>query len=94
VTQGTSLTLTAANVVDLNLGSSVTQVAFYQDANGDGVLEPATDLLLGYGTQTSPGVWTFVFTVNLAPGTSTLFVQAKDSYGVFSDPPALTLDVL
>src|SRR5262249_28599335 len=37
------------------------------------------DTLLGYATQTSSGVWTFTFTVNLAPGTYTLFAQAEDS---------------
>jgi hypothetical protein len=49
--------------------------------------------LLGYGTQTSPGVWTFTFTVTLAPGSYTLLAQAQDSDGVFSDPAALTLTV-
>jgi hypothetical protein len=39
------------------------------------VLEPGTETLLGlgYATQTSPGVWTFSLTVNLTPGTYTLF---------------------
>src|SRR5205807_1106060 len=58
---GASLTLIAANLVNPNPGSSVTQVTFYRDANGDGVLERGTDLLLGYGTQTSTGTWTFTF---------------------------------
>jgi hypothetical protein len=48
---------------------------------------------LGYGTQTSSGVWTFTFTVNLVPGSYTLFAQAQDSDGVFGDPLALTLQV-
>jgi hypothetical protein len=47
--------------------------------------------ILGYGTQTSPGVWTLTFTVNLAPGSYTLFAQAEDSYGVFGYPFAITL---
>ena len=42
-------------------GATVTQVAFYRDANGDGRLDPFTDTLLGYGTL-SGGVWTFNFT--------------------------------
>jgi hypothetical protein len=49
---------------------------------------------VGYGTQTSPGVWTYTFTVNLAPGSYTLFAQAEDSDGVFGDPVALSLQVL
>jgi hypothetical protein len=51
VTAGSSVTLTAANVVALNPGSTVTQVAFYLDSNGDGILEPGSDTLLGYGTR-------------------------------------------
>jgi uncharacterized delta-60 repeat protein len=94
VTASSSLTLTAGNIVDANPGATITQVAFYVDGNGDGRLQPGTDILLGYGTQISPGVWTFTFTVNLTPGTYTLFAQAEDNYGVFGDPLALTLQVL
>jgi hypothetical protein len=94
VTAGGSVSLTAANITDLNPGGTVTQVAFYQDSNGDGILEPGTDALLGYGTQASPGVWTFTFTVNLTPGTYTLFARAEDNYGVFGDAVTLTLQVL
>jgi uncharacterized delta-60 repeat protein len=86
VASGSSLTLTASNITDGNSGATVTQVAFYVQLNG-------TTTLLGYGTQTSPGVWTFTYTVNLAPGTYTLFAQAEDNYGVFGDPFALTLTV-
>jgi uncharacterized delta-60 repeat protein len=93
-TTGSSLTLTAANVVALNPGSAVTQVAIYLDSNGDGILD-AGDALLGYGTQTSTGTWTFTFSnTGWASGSSTLFAQAADNYGVFSDPAALTLQVL
>ena len=56
-----------------------------------GVLESGTDSFLGYGVQTSPGVWTLTFsTAGLTSGTYTLFAQAKDSYGVLGDPLALT----
>jgi hypothetical protein len=51
------------------------------------------DTLLGYATQTSPGVWTFTYTVNLVHGTYTVFAQAEDNYGLFSDPFALSLTV-
>ena len=93
VTAGSSETLSAAGITDGNAGSTVTQVAFYLDSNNDGILEPGTDTLLGYGTQTSPGVWSFTFTVTQASGSYTLFAQAEDSYGVFGDPAALTLTV-
>jgi len=62
------------------------------DSNGDGKLDSG-DTLIGYATQTSPGVWTLTYTVNLAPGTYTLFAQAQDNYGLFSDPFALSLTV-
>jgi uncharacterized delta-60 repeat protein len=86
VTGGSSVTLTASNITDGNPGATVTQVAFYAQVNN-------TNTLLGYGTPTSPGVWTFSFTVSLAPGTYTLFAQAEDSFGVFGDLAALTLQV-
>lgn len=85
------VTLAAANVQALNPGSTVTQVAFYTDSNGDGKLD-AADTLLGYGTNTN-GTWTFTFTFSTS-GTYKLFAQAKDSYGVLSDPLALDLQVL
>jgi uncharacterized delta-60 repeat protein len=94
VTAGGSVTLTAANLTDGNPGSTVTQVAFYLDSNGDGILEPGTDTLLGYGTR-SGGTWTLTFsTAGWASAVDRLFAQAEDSYGVFGDPFALDLTVL
>jgi uncharacterized delta-60 repeat protein len=87
VTSGSSTTLTASNITDGNPNSTITQVAFfYYDSTG-------AQHVLGYGTQTSPGVWTLNYTVNLASGTYTIYAQAEDSYGVFGDPFALTLTV-
>jgi uncharacterized delta-60 repeat protein len=86
VASGSSTTLTASNIALADPGSTITQVAFYVQLNG-------TNTLLGYGTQTSPGVWTFNYTVNLVPGSYTLLAQAEDSDGVFGDPLALTLTV-
>jgi uncharacterized delta-60 repeat protein len=91
-TAGSTTTLTVSSITDGNANSTITQAAFYLDTDGNGILDSA-DTLLGYGTQTSPGVWTFSYMVNLAPGTYTLFAQAEDSYGVFSDPFAITLTV-
>ena len=93
VTSGNSTTLTVSNIIDTNPSSAITQVALYLDSNADGKLETGTDMLIGYATQTSPGVWTFTFTVTLGPGTYTLFAQAEDNYGLFSDPFALSLIV-
>jgi uncharacterized delta-60 repeat protein len=93
VSAGSSITLTISSLTDPNPSSNITQVAVYLDSNGDGKLEPGSDTLIGYATQTSPGVWTLTYTVNLTPGTYTLFAQAEDNYGLFSDPFALTLTV-
>jgi uncharacterized delta-60 repeat protein len=97
VTAGSNVTLTVSNIVDGNPNSTITQVAFYADSNGDGKLESGTDTLLGFGTQTSTGVWTFTFstaTAGLTFGSYTLFAQAEDSYGVLSDPFAITATVI
>jgi uncharacterized delta-60 repeat protein len=84
VQAGSTETLTASNIT-ANGGATITQVTFYYyDSTGNQVI-------LGYGTQTSPGVWTFTFTVNLATGTYTLYAQAEDSDGVFGDLATLTL---
>src|SRR5205823_3898562 len=86
VTAGNSVTLTASNITDGNPSSTISQVAFYLDSNGDGILETATDALLGYGTQSS-GTWTLSFsTADWAAAVDSLFAQAKDNYGLFSDP--------
>jgi hypothetical protein len=92
-TAGSPVTLTAAGVQDLNAGGTIIPVAFYADSNGDGVLDPATDTLLGYGTQASTGTWTFTFTFSTA-GTYRLFAQAKDNFGLLSEELTLDLQVL
>ena len=96
VTAGSTLTLTAGNIQDANPGASITQLAFYLDTNGDGKLEPGTDTLLGYGSQTSAGAWTFTFSTaaaGLTSGSDTLLAQAEDSYRVFGDPFAINITV-
>jgi hypothetical protein len=91
VTAGSNLTLTASNITDANPGATSTQGAFYLDTDGNGVLDSG-DTLLGYGSQSSTGTWTFTFsTAGWATGSYTLFAQAQDSYGAFSDPLALAL---
>jgi uncharacterized delta-60 repeat protein len=86
ITSGSSVTLTASNIADGNPGANITQVAFYVQING-------SNTLLGYGTQQSPGIWVFTFTVNLPAGTYNLFAQAEDSYGVYGDLFGLSLIV-
>jgi hypothetical protein len=85
VTAGSSLTLSASNIV--MPGASITQVSFYYfDSTG-------AQHVLGNGTQTRSGAWTLTVKANLAPGTYTLYAQAEDSSGLFSDPLASTLTV-
>jgi uncharacterized delta-60 repeat protein len=95
VTAGSSVTLTASSIADGVPSSTITQVALYLDSNNDGTLEPGSDTLLGYATQTSPGVWTLISSsaFGLTAGTYTLFAQAQDSAGYLGDPVALTLTV-
>jgi len=94
VNVGAYLTLTAANVVDLNPGS-VIQVAYYQDTNGDGLLQTGADIFLGYATQSSPGTWSLSFsTTGLTPRTYSFFALALDNHGLFSDPLAINVQVL
>ena len=86
-TAESNLTLTAGNITDANPGATITQVAFYYiDTSGN-------QQLMGNGAQTSSGVWTYTFTVNLTSGSYTLLAQAEDSDGVFGDPVAITLTV-
>src|SRR5262249_7198339 len=88
---GTNLTLTASGLTDANPGATVTQVAYYLDSNGDGVLD-AGDVRIG---QASSGPWTITYsTTGLAPGTHMFFAQAQDSYGALGDPLASTFQVL
>jgi hypothetical protein len=84
VTAGSPLTLTAANITDPNPNSSITYVAFY-DANG----------IVGYGTQTSPGVWTLTFsTTGWAVGTYTFSAEAWDNYDTLGEgSPTVTVQV-
>ncbi len=71
VTGGSSLTLTAWNIIDPN-GASILQVAFYAtDSTGN-------QYFLGLG-QDNNGVWTLTVTVNLPPGNYTMFAEATDS---------------
>jgi probable HAF family extracellular repeat protein len=87
VAAGSSITVTASNITDEIPSATITQVAFYY-IDSSGIRQ-----LLGYGAQTSTGVWTLTFTVNLPSASYTLLAQAEDSYSVFGDPVALTLTV-
>jgi uncharacterized delta-60 repeat protein len=95
VPSGASVTLTASNILNSNPLSPIVSVAFYLD-DGDDILDPSVDVLLGNATQTNPGVWSLTSTTGfgLPPGTYALFALATDSNGVLSDPLAVVLTVL
>jgi uncharacterized delta-60 repeat protein len=94
VTAGDPVTLTTSGVTAQNPGSTVTQVAIYADANGDGKLD-ARDTLLGYATQAAPGTWTLtVSTAGWTTGNHKLFAQATDSLGALGDAVALTITII
>jgi uncharacterized delta-60 repeat protein len=88
VMSGTNTTLTASSITDGNPNATITQVTFYYYDS------TYTQHVLGYGTQTNPGIWTLNDTVALSTGTYMIYAQTEDSYGVFGDPIALTLQVL
>ena len=66
------------------------------DSNRDGVLDLATDALLGYASyDVATGTWDLtISTAGWAPGTYTLFARAEDLHGVFNDPLATTVQVI
>jgi uncharacterized delta-60 repeat protein len=93
VAAGTNVTLTVSNISDNAYpATTVTQVTFYQDTNGNGVLDSG-DTLLGTGTlNTSTGVWSFTLSTTGLHGTYTLFAQAYDG-SVFYDPISIQVTV-
>jgi uncharacterized delta-60 repeat protein len=95
IAAGSSVTLSAANILNSNPTSTITQATFYVD-NGDSVLNLALDTFLGAGTQTSPGIWTYTSATGLGlpPGVYRLFVQVLDSNGILSDSLAMSFEVL
>jgi len=82
------LTLTVPGVSDAD--GTVTKMEFYRDANGDGVLQPGSDVLLGTDTDGSDG-WSWTGGTSGWPvGLQTYFVRAQDNDGVWSDPISAT----
>ncbi len=88
VTQGNSITLTANNVTDSD--GTVTKIEFYRDANGNGVIDPGTDTLLGTDTNGSDG-WTWTGSTSDFPvGSNTYMAWAQDSTSAWSNVATVT----
>ncbi|NOZ19546.1 MAG: hypothetical protein GXP25_00495 [Planctomycetes bacterium] len=85
---GGDLTLTANGVSDLD--GTVTQVAFYRDLNGNGVLDVGTDDLLGTDNNSADG-WSWTGSTAAIPyGVHRYFAQATDNDGLLSNTASTT----
>lgn len=94
VNAGSNLTLTAADVIALNPGSSVTRLAFYLDSDRDGRLT-ISDRLLAYGVLIGTRTWALTFSTDgLSPEEWSFFAVAEDSFGVLCDPIVITASVI
>ena len=92
VTAGGNFTFTVTNITDANPNSTITQVILH----GYSSATSSTLFVMGYFTQSSPGVWTYTFsTAGWAPGTYTFFAAAVDNYGVWSlDASSNTVQII
>ncbi|MHC5033583.1 MAG: bactofilin family protein, partial [Planctomycetota bacterium] len=77
------LTITALGVQDPD--GTVTEVRFYRDANGDGVLQVEMDIFLGNGTSHSPEWDVQTNTTDWSSGTHTLFARAYDDDSAYCE---------
>ncbi|MEW6358687.1 MAG: CARDB domain-containing protein [Planctomycetota bacterium] len=88
VPPGGDLTLTALSVNDLD--GTVTQVAFYRDANGNSTLEVGVDDLLGTDNNGADG-WGWTGSTAAIPyGVHRYFAQATDNDGLTSSAASTT----
>ena len=91
VVQGDSLSVSADGA--FVIGGAIQSVAFYRDADGDGVFDSALDELLENDADVSDAWSVDISTAGLAIGTHTLFAQAIDSEGHFSSSVATSVEV-
>ena len=86
VNRGDNLTLTAMGVTDAD--GSIAEVDFYNDLDGDGLLDPTIDQFLGRDISAVGGYSVVVSTTGWPLGSTTFFAQAVDDLGAVSDPVA------
>ncbi len=92
VVQGSDLTLTAIGVTDSD--GTIEEVEFYWDADGDGLLDPATDLLLDVDTAAVNG-WTWTGSTSIFPaGINTFLARALDDDLIWSQAAVTTAEVV
>ncbi|HEX2836261.1 MAG TPA: C25 family cysteine peptidase [Thermoanaerobaculia bacterium] len=70
------------------IGLSGVTMTLYRDANGNGVLEPGTDTLIGTRVTGSDGGYLFTGVTPNAAGTDTYFVAATTPAGYTASTPA------
>ncbi|HPD32207.1 MAG TPA: thrombospondin type 3 repeat-containing protein [Phycisphaerae bacterium] len=88
VAQGSNLTLTANNVTDAD--GYVTAVEFYRDTNGNGTIEPGTDVLLGIDSSLAGG-WTWTgSTASFPVETNRYLARAKDDMDQWGNTASTT----
>jgi len=91
VSRSAALTLTANDAEDVD--GNVARVQFYRDSNGNGVLDPFSDTLLGTDTNGSNGwAWTGT-TTTFSVGENTFFARARDNDGVYGAPVSTTVTI-
>ena len=84
---GAGLRLEAVEVAD---DGTVETVAFYRDADHDGVLNTATDQLLGTDSNAADGWGISVSTAGFGSGAQRYFAVATDDQSATSDPATTT----
>jgi hypothetical protein len=89
--QGGELTLTTQGVFDA--GGDVVSVAFYHDADGDGLLNTAVDELLEVDNNSADGWSLATSTVGWALGANTAFALATDNDGLESQPVSTAVQI-
>ena len=91
---GTTVTLTATNVLESTTAATISSVTFYRESNGSSGLQTTGDTIIGVGTQ-SGTTWTITTsTTGLAAGTYTYYAVATDSNNVASTVASATFQVV
>jgi len=91
VTRGDNLTLTILGAADSD--GTVTEAEFYIDTNGNGLIEPGVDTLLGRDTSSAGGWSLITSTAGWNTGMQTYLARVRDNLGAWSNPVSTTGEV-
>ncbi|MBL8757486.1 MAG: hypothetical protein JNK35_03535, partial [Phycisphaerae bacterium] len=81
---GNTLTLVGNGAADLD--GTVASVQFFRDADGDNILDPNVDTLLGTDASAVGGFTVAVSTLNFAVGSNRIFARSIDNEGTAGNP--------